>query len=97
VLKLAFRSLIGALLGSTLGFTARQLATGAQGESELTVGAPLSPMVIAFVTGLIGGRRALLVSFTAGAVVAGAVGAKLDGLIGQARSPSSTSSLQSSA
>jgi hypothetical protein len=79
--------MIGAIAGATLGYT----------PDELTVGAPLSSLLVGFATGLLAGRRSLAVSFTAGAIAAGVFGTKLDTMLGQERRPSSTSSLHSSA
>ncbi len=98
--KRALGSLIGALLGSTLGYTVHQVITADDtGEADLTVGAPLTTVLLGFSVGLLSGRRAPVVSFLVGAIAGAVLGTRLNELLpaGQTRSPSSINSLQSSA
>ena len=99
-MKRLLGSLIGALLGSTLGYTVRQVITAhATDAADLTIGAPLTTVLLGFSVGIVSGRRAPVVSFIVGAIAGAALGTRLNEFlpVGQSRSPSSTNSLQSSA
>jgi len=99
-MKRVLGSLIGALLGSTLGYTARQvIMSDDTGDRELTVGAPLTTVLLGFGVGVLSGRRAPVVSFIVGAVAGAALGTRLNELfpLGQSLSPSSTNESHSSA
>jgi hypothetical protein len=108
--KRAFLALLGAVVGSALGFALHQALDrhdppGGDASSEtavaaeITVAAPLVNIAVAFLSGILTGRRGPIVAFVVGGVISAFLGTRLDRMLplGQSPSASVTSSLHSSA
>ncbi len=106
MLKRALITALAAVVGSAVGFAVHQ-AIGADevpGEEpaapEITVAAPLTNAAVAFVVGILTGRRAPFTAFVVAAVISALFGTGLDRMLpigSQSPSASSTNSLHSSA
>ena len=110
MLMRALLAAIAAVLGSAIGYgvhqamgtsqpAADEASTAGVGDTDITIAAPLTNAGVAFVAGLLTGRRAPITAFIVGVTISAIFGTKLDAMlpIGQSRSPSSTNSLHSSA
>ena len=106
MLKRALVTALAGVVGSAVGFAVHQ-AIGADdvpGEEpagpEITMAAPLTNAAVAFVAGILTGRRAPFTAFVVGAVISALFGTELDRMLpigSQSRSASATNSLHSSA
>ncbi len=106
MLKRALITALAAVVGSAVGFAVHQAigADEAPGEEpaapEITVAAPLTNAAVAFVVGILTGRRAPFTAFVVAAVISALFGTGLDRMLpigSQSPSASSTNSLHSSA
>jgi len=106
MLKRALITALAAVVGSAVGFAVHQAidADDAPGEeptgSDITVAAPLTNAAVAFVAGILTGRRAPFTAFVVAAVISALFGTNLDRMLpigSQSPSASSTNSLHSSA
>jgi hypothetical protein len=109
-MKRAFLALLGAVVGSALGFALHQAldpqgpagddaSSEAVAASEFTVAAPPANIAVAFLAGILTGRRGPIVAFVVGGAISAFLGTRLDRMLplGQSPSASVTSSLHSSA
>ncbi len=107
MLKRALVTALAAVVGSAVGFAVHQAIAPsdvAAGEepagSELIVAAPLTNAAVAFVAGIVTGRRAPFTAFAVGGIISAVFGTGLDRMLpigSQSPSASSTNSLHTSA